>query len=258
MSCNIFSRYADQVRDSGSTSHYLKDWKPVSREEMTVFLALTILTGIVNKPQQRMYWSKRPVLYSSIFGQCMSRIRFEQIQTFLHLNDNTLQQDRNAPNVDKLHKIRPLITHMERKFASLYYPGKNLAVDESMMPWKGRLQFKQYIPSKPYRYGIKIYFLCDADNGYVSRLKIYTGKEGNRPETDHDGNVVHKLSQDFHGKGHCIYMDNFFTSIPLFDELRTKGTQPAELFAPIVEEFCTICGAKNCQSQNVTLESRTI
>ena len=67
----------------------------------------------------------------------MSRNIFKQVQIFLHLNDNSLQPDRNAPNVDKLHNIQPLINHLERKFASLYYTRYNLAVDESIMPWKG-------------------------------------------------------------------------------------------------------------------------
>ncbi|GFO43813.1 PiggyBac transposase uribo2 [Plakobranchus ocellatus] len=154
----------------------------------------------------------------------MPRKRFEQIQTFLHLNDNSVARDRNSPGADRLFKIRPLVDHIQRKCDLLYYPGQNLPVDESMMPWNAGLQFKQYIPSKPYTYGIKMYCLCDAENGYVSKFKIYTGKEGNRADKDHGANVVRKLSQEFHGKGHCVYMDNFFSSIPLFEELKTKGT----------------------------------
>ena len=56
------------------------------------------------------------------------------------------------------------------------------------------------------KYGIKIYFRCDAENVYISRLKIYSGKEGKRPEVDHGGNVVRKPSKDFHGKDHSLYL----------------------------------------------------
>ncbi|GFO20193.1 PiggyBac transposable element-derived protein 4, partial [Plakobranchus ocellatus] len=67
--------YAAQVKDSGVTNYCLTDWKPVTRREIHVYLALMILSGIVNKPQQRLYWSKRPCLYTPIFGQSIPHKR---------------------------------------------------------------------------------------------------------------------------------------------------------------------------------------
>ena len=45
-----------------------------------------------------------------------------------------------------------------------------------MIPFKGRLSFKQYIKNKPVKWWMKAFVLSDATNGYVYRMQIYTGK----------------------------------------------------------------------------------
>lgn len=48
-------------------------------------------------------------------------------------------------------------------------------VDETMVPFRGRLIFRQYNPGKAAKYGIKLYKLC-ATNGYTFSPSVYTGK----------------------------------------------------------------------------------
>lgn len=62
-------------------------------------------------------------------------------------------------------------------FTKLYYPAKNVTVDEQLVAFRGRCPFKQYIPSKPAKYGIKIWTLCDSKTSYVWKLQIYIGKD---------------------------------------------------------------------------------
>ena len=38
------------------------------------------------------------------------------------------------------------------------------SVDEAMIPFKGRLAFKQYMKDKPTKWGIKVFVLADATN----------------------------------------------------------------------------------------------
>jgi hypothetical protein len=54
-------------------------------------------------------------------------------------------------------------------------------------------------------------------------LQVYTGKEGNRPEVGQASRVVRDLTRDLVGCHHHLYMDNFFTSPALFEELFTDG-----------------------------------
>ena len=52
-----------------------------------------------------------------------------------------------------------------------------MTIDEAMIPFKGRLSFKQYMKAKPTKWGIKAFVLSDTTNGYVHRIQIYTGKD---------------------------------------------------------------------------------
>ena len=61
---------------------------------------------------------------------------------------------------------------VRQKFNSVYYPPKNLTVDESLVLYKGRLLFKQYIRTKRSRYGIKMFELATAD-GILLDFMIY-------------------------------------------------------------------------------------
>ncbi len=52
---------------------------------------------------------------------------------------------------------------------------------------------KQYLPMKPIKRGLKVWVLGDSTNGYVSRLEVYTGKDGNRSKDGLGANVVRTL-----------------------------------------------------------------
>lgn len=62
------------------------------------------------------------------------------------------------------------------KLGSSYTPGANLTVDEQLYPYRGRTRFTQYIPSKPAKYGIKVWWICNARTSFPLGGQIYTGK----------------------------------------------------------------------------------
>ena len=55
-------------------------------------------------------------------------------------------------------------------------PKQNVAIDESLTLWKGRLSFAQYIPLKTSKFGIKTFELCESKTGYLWNFIVYTGK----------------------------------------------------------------------------------
>ena len=103
----------------------------------------------------------------------MSRIRFDQIYRFLHLAHSNFQFSRDQPGHDKLFKVRKF-WDLVPTFESEYTTHKSVTIDEAMIPFKGRLGFKQYIKNKPTKWSIKTFVLSDATNGYVYRSQIYT------------------------------------------------------------------------------------
>ena len=106
----------------------------------------------------------------------MSGRRFELLLSNLHLNDDLKMPPRDSPNFDKLYKIRPLLDKLVKAFQRHYIPDQNLSIDESIVGFKGRLSWIQYMPKKPTKWGIKTWTLADASNGYIWNMKVYTGK----------------------------------------------------------------------------------
>ncbi|XP_025407161.1 piggyBac transposable element-derived protein 4-like [Sipha flava] len=140
----------------------------------------------------------------------MSRNWFELILRFLHFSDN-----EKAPNNDRIYKVRDLINKLIENFQKILEPEEYLAVDETMVPFRGRLIFRQYIPGKAHKYGVKL--LCGTD-GYTYNVQVYAGKS----QIDGKGlgcRVVLDLSQRYLNSGRTIITDNFYTSVPLAYEL---------------------------------------
>ena len=61
--------------------------------------------------------------------------------------------------------------------------GAYTTVEEQLVPFRRRCPFTQYMPTKPAKYGIKIFWLCDASLPYTFNAKIYVGRQpGSAPE----------------------------------------------------------------------------
>ena len=96
------------------------------------------------------------------------------------------------------------------------------------MLWKGRLSFKQYIPSKRHHVGMKLFMLCDCDTKFVLNFIVYTGAEtelDNHPELGIPGSVVLTLMKNYLMKNHTLFIDNWFSSPTLFERLLEERTK---------------------------------
>lgn len=77
---------------------------------------------------------------------------------------------------------------------------------------------------KPTKWGIKVWVLADATNGYVKRLQVYTGKdEGIQSGIGLCSRVVLGLVQGLETSGLHLYTDNYYTSPVLFHHRYSKG-----------------------------------
>ena len=125
-------------------------WSDVSIDEMKAFIGVTILMGIIQLPQLEMYWqTSNPMIATSRVSNIMSRTHFQQILRYLHLADNAHQIPADQSGHDKLYKVRNLLDILSRQFQSNYTPTEYITIDEAMIPFKGRLGFKQYMKDKP-------------------------------------------------------------------------------------------------------------
>ena len=89
-----------------------------------------------------------------------------------------------------------------------------------MIPFKGCLGFKQCIKNKPIKWGIKVFVLSDATNGYAYRLQIYAGKQLHYTvDAGLCSRVVLELTTGLEYKGLQLYADNYYSSLELFLKL---------------------------------------
>lgn len=109
-----------------------------------------------------------------------------------------------------------------RNFQRLYRLDREVSIDETMVPHKGHLSFKQYIKNKPIRWGIKLWVLCKAKTGYVFNFQVYLSKEDGHVEQHLAHRVVKHLILTIENKFHHLYMDNFYCDPHLFLELERK------------------------------------
>ncbi|VDL63154.1 unnamed protein product [Nippostrongylus brasiliensis] len=150
-------------------------WKEVDEAEFKVFVALCLRMGYVKLPELRNYWCTSGDFGDTpICAKYMSRFRFEEILSHIHLNDNS----RNTHD-DRLFKARPVIEIFNSICGKLFRPSRKICIDESIVPFRGRIIFRQYIPNKRHRYGIKVFKLC-AEGGYTWRIQVYAGKDPTR------------------------------------------------------------------------------
>lgn len=200
-----------------------EDWVQVTSQEIEAFTGFRFLMGLNPKPSVEDYWKKNPVYSYPPINQKISRERYRDINRFLHFVDNSTLAPRGSVNYDQLGKIRPVMDYLLARYKALYNPGKDLSIDEAMIKFQGRSSLKQYMPMKPIKRGIKVWVLGDSDNGYFSRLEVYTGKKGDQIEKGLGARVVKNLMEDFHRKWYRVFFDNFFTSKALLCDLEAVG-----------------------------------
>jgi hypothetical protein len=105
------------------------------------------------------YWSTAEQFNTPFFGKTMKRDRFCHILRYLHFTDNRDKPDKRDDNFDKLWKMRTIFDMLNDAYAKYYSPTEHLAVHEIIVLFKGRVVFKQYIPKKHKRFGIKALLL---------------------------------------------------------------------------------------------------
>lgn len=175
------------------------------------------------------YWATS-IIEMPKFRKMMSLNRFMLLMKFLHFRDNDTITDHGKDR--KIAKILPILEYCNMKFKAAYSPRRELAIDESLLLWKGHLSWVQCIRSKAARFGIKSFELCESVSGYVLDIILYTGKGSTAAAaveaiygfTSSTAKIVLKLMGHYLGKGYTLFMDNFYNSVRLCRLLKYKKT----------------------------------
>ncbi|XP_054259936.1 piggyBac transposable element-derived protein 4-like [Macrosteles quadrilineatus] len=154
--------------------------------------------------------------------------RFEAISKNLHFCDDTKISDYQGQK--GFFKIFSVIEHLNARFQSSYRLSQNISIDESLTLWKGRLGFKQYLPLKAAKFGIKSFDICESSSGFTWSFIVYTGKGmvfDNPiilPKSNMSTAIVLSLMEPLLDKGFTLLMDNWYNSPELSKLLKEKNT----------------------------------
>lgn len=119
----------------------LEKWCDISKQEFKCYLGLSIMMGICVLPQVADYWSSDPYLQNRGVQSKMTKNRYEEISQYLHFTDSSIEPPKGSPDYDRLYKVRPIMAKVVENIQHVYYPGQNIAIDEAMTAFKGRLGF---------------------------------------------------------------------------------------------------------------------
>ncbi|KAJ8946600.1 hypothetical protein NQ314_008855 [Rhamnusium bicolor] len=212
------NKYAEQEEQKKTKNKSrIKQWKKTDKSEIETFLGIIMFMGLCQFPTISSYWSRND-LYSNKISRYMSRNRFQLLKIW-HFSDN----ENITDDSDRLYKINPLINKFRENCQKAIIPKEYVCIDETLVPFKGRLKFKQYIRNKRHKFGIKLFKLC-LEGGYLFDLKVYCGQEKDANENQFvPTKIVLDLTQALVGNGRTICVD-YYTSVELAHKLLEVDT----------------------------------
>ncbi|XP_045481006.1 piggyBac transposable element-derived protein 4-like [Harmonia axyridis] len=191
--------------------------------EIHAFIGLLYLAGAYKSNSQYLeeLWGQEGDGIEK-FGLVMNIKRFKILIRCLRFDDRSTRNQRKT--LDRLAPIREVFDKFIINCQNSYYPAENVTIDEMLPGFRGRCSFRQYIPSKPNKYGIKIFALVDAKMFYTFNMEIYAGTQPEGPfrVSNKPVDVVKRLAAPLFGSGRNITADNWFTDFNLIHELKTQ------------------------------------
>ena len=196
------------------------NWKPATEDEIKGFFCLMLSMSMIHQPDMREYWSTDQVTSTPFFPSVMSRNRFSLLLTFLNFSKNSGFIPHGEDGYDPLYKLGTIYHDIIHLFATNYYPTKNIAIGEGIVPWRDS---KVSNPYKTDKFGMRIYQLRD-ETGYCCKYELSTGRPSGVSKHGATYDLCMRMMERYLNRGHCLYVDKFYTSPVLFSHLYQQGT----------------------------------
>jgi len=193
---------------------YRDKWNDVTIEELYKVIGLMVAIGVYKSKNKDIcqLWclqNRRP-----IFNKIMSRQHFQDVLRVVRFDD--AEYRRQCRSDDKLKPIMECFDLWVNTLRGVNVPGSMLTLDEELVTFRGRCPFKQYIPSKPGRNGLKFWILSDSKSSYFYNLETCIGKKPNSGrEVNLGDKVILDLLEGIDAAGCIVTRDNFLQAYRL-------------------------------------------
>jgi len=156
---------------------------------------------------------------TEIFPCVLSEPRFKFLLRCLRFDNKSETEKRKK--IDRLAPIREIFWIFVENCRNSYTISEYCTIDESLVPFRGRCAFRQFIQNKPAKYGINVFCLVDSRMFYTSQMEIYAGKQPEVPYklSNSPADVVKRLIQPISHTDRNVTFDNWNTSVTLAEEI---------------------------------------
>ena len=126
-----------------------------------------------------------------------------------------------------------MIDHLNSRFSKVLSNDNRQSIDEHIVNFKGRSGVKQYIKSKPIKWGFKFWFRCSSISGYLYQMDIYLRrKQTSEFNLGLGEKVILQLAKDLERSFCFVCFDNVVNCPKLIESLFQKGIVILEQFEP--------------------------
>ena len=162
-----------------------------------------------------------PIDSRPFYRVTMALNRFKFLLRCMRFDNYRNRPGRQAD--DRLAAIREVWSIFNDNLRNIYVSNETLTVDEQLVGYRGKIPGRTYMPSKPRKYGVTFFWLCEATTGFALHGMIYSGREeNNAPHRNLANDIVMNLCSVYYGTGRDIYVDRYFTTHELVCNLLSQ------------------------------------
>lgn len=209
------------ISEISSHSSRERDARPIDVIELRALLGLLYMSGLLKSSRLNVneLWDQNGFGVER-FWLTMSKHRFLFLMRSVHFAERN--DDKKNPDQDKLAEIRHVMDLFVNRCQVMYNPSDIVTVGEMLISFRGACPFRQYVPSKAKRYGIKMFALVDTRIPYTKNLEVDCGQESEgsyRIGVPDAQKIFERLIAPLSGTFRIAVCDKRFTSFDLMQTL---------------------------------------
>ena len=133
---------------------------------LLVYLVYLIF-GVTKKNdiEINLIWKESSLHYCKWAAITMTRNRFKTLTSILTFDDASTRTIRAKDG--KFYLMSSFFEIIRNIVVNALSPSQNQCIDETLYPFRGHCNFRQYMKSKPAKYGIKYWALRCVESGYL-------------------------------------------------------------------------------------------
>ncbi len=126
--------------------------------------------------------------------------------------------------INKKQKMTNCVDLLCSILKKLFISRTELALDETIVTFRGKTEYLQYNKNKPDKFGLKFFSLADSTTGFMLKMILFEGKKHKKIQgLGLVDTVVYQLLSDYKHQAKIVSMDSYYTSPNLFQTLTLYG-----------------------------------